>query len=94
VAPADLAQVRNVYPEQGCKGNVETVASLVRRGRDTESPLESTRCLTFSVLISDGGCHLKNWSLICRDGRIPALISRPGHQHARQDDHEGRHILT
>jgi serine/threonine-protein kinase HipA len=69
----DLAQVRNVYPEQKYKGNFETVASLIYRGRDTESLLEFTRRLTFSVLISNGDYHLKNWSLIYRDGRIPAL---------------------
>jgi serine/threonine-protein kinase HipA len=33
----DLAQVRNVYPEQKYKGNFETVASLIYRGRDLVS---------------------------------------------------------
>lgn len=69
----DLAQVRNVYPEQKYKGNFETVASLIYRGRDTESLLEFTRRLAFSVLIGNGDYHLKNWSLIYRDSRIPAL---------------------
>jgi serine/threonine-protein kinase HipA len=69
----DLAQVRNVYPEQKYRGNFETVASLIYRGRDKESLLEFTRRLTFSVLISNGDYHLKNWSLIYRDGRVPAL---------------------
>jgi serine/threonine-protein kinase HipA len=69
----DLAQVRNVYPERKYEGNFETVASLIYRGRDTESLLEFTRRLTFSILISNGDYHLKNWSLIYRDGRVPAL---------------------
>lgn len=69
----DLAQVRNVYPEQKYKGNFETIASLIYRGRDNESLLEFTRRLTFSVLIANGDYHLKNWSLIYLDGRIPAL---------------------
>ena len=69
----DLAQVRNVYPEQKYNGNFETVASLIYRGRDKESLLEFTRRLTFSVLISNGDYHLKNWSLIYRDGRVPTL---------------------
>lgn len=69
----DLAQVRNVYPEQKYKGNFETVASLIYRGHDKESLLEFTRRLTFSVLISNGDYHLKNWSLIYLNGRIPAL---------------------
>jgi serine/threonine-protein kinase HipA len=69
----DLAQVRNVYPEHKYEGNFETVASLVYRGRDIESLLEFTRRLTFSVLISNGDYHLKNWSLIYPDGRVPRL---------------------
>lgn len=69
----DLAQVRNWYPERKYDGNFETVANLVYRGRDTESLLEFTRRLTFSVLISNGDYHLKNWSLIYPDGRVPRL---------------------
>lgn len=69
----DLAQVRNVYPEQKYKGNFETVASLIYRGRDKESLLEFTRRLAFSILISNGDYHLKNWSLIYPNGRVPAL---------------------
>lgn len=69
----DLAQVRNVYPEQKYKGNFETVASLIYRGHDKESLLEFTRRLAFSVLISNGDYHLKNWSLIYGNGRVPAL---------------------
>ena len=69
----DLAQVRDVYPEQKYKGNFETVASLIYRGRDTESLLEFTRRLAFSVLIGNGDYHLKNWSLIYRDSRVPSL---------------------
>lgn len=69
----DLAQVRNIYPELKDKGNFETVASLVYRGRDTDSLLEFTRRLTFDVLIANGDHHLKNWTLIYPDGRIPRL---------------------
>jgi serine/threonine-protein kinase HipA len=69
----DLAQVRNIYPELKDKGNFETVASLIYRGRDKDSLLEFTRRLTFDILISNGDHHLKNWSLIYPDGRIPRL---------------------
>ncbi len=69
----DLAQVRNVYPEHKYEGNFETVASLIYRGRDIESLLEFTRRLAFSVLISNGDYHLKNWSLIYPNGRVPRL---------------------
>src|SRR5512146_270708 len=69
----DIAQVRNVYPELKDKGNFETVASLIYRGRDAESLLEFVRRLTFDILISNGDHHLKNWSLIYPDGRVPRL---------------------
>jgi serine/threonine-protein kinase HipA len=69
----DLAQVRNIYAELKDKGNFETVASLIYRGRDTDSLLEFTRRLTFDILVSNGDHHLKNWSLIYPGGRIPKI---------------------
>jgi serine/threonine-protein kinase HipA len=69
----DLAQVRNVYSDYKYLGNFETVASLIYRRRDTRALEEFTRRICFSVLISNGDAHLKNWSLIYRDGRIPTL---------------------
>ncbi len=69
----DLAQVRNVYPDAKYTGNYETVAALVYRGHDIEALREFTRRLAFNILISNGDAHLKNWSLIYRDPRIPTL---------------------
>lgn len=69
----DLAQVRNFYPSDKYRGNFETIASLIYRGRDIESLREFTRRLTFIILVSNGDAHLKNWSLIYRDPRIPSL---------------------
>jgi serine/threonine-protein kinase HipA len=69
----DMAQVRNVYPEAKYQGSFETLAALLYRGRDLASLLEFTRRLAFNLLISNGDAHLKNWSLIYRDGRIPKL---------------------
>ncbi|MGC4854619.1 type II toxin-antitoxin system HipA family toxin [Micromonospora sp. DT4] len=69
----DLAQVRNVYPDRKYLGNFETVASLIYRRRDTEALREFARRLAFSVLISNGDAHLKNWTLIYRDPRVPTL---------------------
>lgn len=60
----DLAQVRNVYPDNKYQGNYETVAALVYRGRDISGLREFARRLAFTVLISNGDAHLKNWSLI------------------------------
>ncbi|WP_435970331.1 type II toxin-antitoxin system HipA family toxin [Streptomyces sp. Qhu_M48] len=69
----DLAQVRDFYPVAKYQGNYETIASLVYRRRDLDSLREFARRLAFSVIISNGDAHLKNWSLIYRDGRIPTL---------------------
>ncbi len=69
----DFAQVRNVYPDNKYAGNYETVAALAYRGRDVESLREFARRLAFTVLISNGDAHLKNWSLIYVDHRIPGL---------------------
>ncbi len=69
----DLAQVRNVYPVAKYDGNYETVAALVYRRHDVEALREFARRLAFTILISNGDAHLKNWSLIYRDVRIPTL---------------------
>ncbi|XUM00390.1 type II toxin-antitoxin system HipA family toxin [Streptomyces venezuelae ATCC 10712] len=69
----DLAQVRAFYPDDKYNGNFETVAALIYRGRDIQALLEFTRRLAFNILISNGDAHLKNWSLIYRNPRIPTL---------------------
>lgn len=69
----DLAQVRNVYPDDKYAGNYETVAALVYRGHDVAALREFARRLAFTVLISNGDAHLKNWSLTYPDRRIPQL---------------------
>ncbi|WP_436763711.1 type II toxin-antitoxin system HipA family toxin [Streptosporangium sp. V21-05] len=69
----DLAQVRGVYPNEKYLGNYETVAALVHRRHDVTALREFARRLAFTVLISNGDAHLKNWSLIYRDPRAPTL---------------------
>lgn len=69
----DLAQVRGVYPAQKYDGNYETIANLAYRGHDDTALREFVRRLTLFVLIGNGDAHLKNWSLIYRDRRIPTL---------------------
>lgn len=70
----DLAQVRGVYPgPEKYQGTFETVASLIYRRRDAASAMEFARRLAFNVLIKNGDAHLKNWSLIYRDPRVPQL---------------------
>jgi serine/threonine-protein kinase HipA len=69
----DLAQVRGFYPHEKYHGNFETVAALIYRRRDLPALREFACRLAFNILISNGDAHLKNWSLIYRDGRIPTL---------------------
>ncbi|PZS40924.1 MAG: type II toxin-antitoxin system HipA family toxin [Pseudonocardiales bacterium] len=69
----DLAQVRNVYPEGKYLGNYETVAALAHRGHDLDGLREFARRLAFTILIANGDAHLKNWSLVYTDPRVPGL---------------------
>jgi len=69
----DLAQVRGVYPNEKYFGNYETVAALIYRRRDLEGLREFARRLAFTILISNGDAHLKNWSLLYSDPRVPTL---------------------
>jgi len=70
----DFAQVRNFYPNEKYRGNFETLASLIyRRGKDLPSLREFARRMAFNILINNGDAHLKNWSLIYRDRRVPTL---------------------
>jgi serine/threonine-protein kinase HipA len=69
----DFAQIRDKYPQAKYEGTFETVAAIAYRGRDLEALREVTRRLSFSVMIGNGDAHLKNWSLIYPDRRIPTL---------------------
>jgi serine/threonine-protein kinase HipA len=69
----DLAQVRLLYPEDKYLGNFETVANLIYRGSDESSLEEFIRRLTFAILSGNDDAHLKNWSLIYPDGRVPRI---------------------
>lgn len=69
----DLAQVRGFYPEQKYDGTFETIGALIYRGRDTLALREFAKRLAFFILIGNGDAHLKNWSLIYHDRRVPTL---------------------
>jgi serine/threonine-protein kinase HipA len=69
----DFAQVRGFYPDERYAGSYETLGALVYRRHDTAALREFARRLAFSVLIGNGDAHLKNWSLIYRDPRVPTL---------------------
>ncbi|WP_328903510.1 type II toxin-antitoxin system HipA family toxin [Streptomyces sp. NBC_00441] len=69
----DFAQVRDKYPQDKYQSTFETVAAVAYRGHDLASLREAARRIAFSVVIGNGDAHLKNWSLIYRDHRNPAL---------------------
>lgn len=69
----DFAQVRDKYPRDKYQSSFETVAAVAYRGRDVDSLREAARRIAFSVAVGNGDAHLKNWSLIYRDGRTPSL---------------------
>lgn len=69
----DLAQVRGFYDTAKYTGSFETVGALTYRNHDRVSLREFVRRLTFNLLIGNGDAHLKNWSLIYLDGRVPSL---------------------
>lgn len=72
----DFAQVYGVYPEEKYeKANMRNLLQVIAAESvdpDADS-VEFIRRLTFNTLIGNGDMHLKNWSLIYRDGRAPAL---------------------
>lgn len=69
----DFAQVRGFYDTAKYTGSFETVGALTYRNHDRVSLREFVRRLTFNLLIGNGDAHLKNWSLIYLDGRVPSL---------------------
>ncbi|MFI5860876.1 type II toxin-antitoxin system HipA family toxin [Streptomyces sp. NPDC051546] len=69
----DFAQVLDRYPQKKYESNFETVASVAYRGRDLQSLREAVRRIAFAVAIGNGDAHLKNWSLIYRNGKVPSL---------------------
>lgn len=69
----DFAQVRGFYDTAKYTGSFETVGALAYRGHDSVSLREFVRRLTFNLMIGNGDAHLKNWSMIYRDGRVPSL---------------------
>jgi serine/threonine-protein kinase HipA len=69
----DFAQVRDKYPQDKYQSTFETVAAICYRGHDLDSLREAARRIAFSVVVGNGDAHLKNWSLIYPDRRVPSL---------------------
>jgi serine/threonine-protein kinase HipA len=69
----DFAQVRDKYPQDKYQSTFESVAAIAYRGHDVDSLREAARRIAFSLVVGNGDAHLKNWSLIYRDRRVPSL---------------------
>lgn len=69
----DMAQVRGFYPDAKYRGTFETIAALIYRQRDVRSLVEFAKRLAFNIMIGNGDAHLKNWSLLYEDPRVPRL---------------------
>ncbi len=70
----DFAQVFGVFPDHKYEGHSYANLAAVLWAETGESgAYEFVRRLVFSVLIGNGDMHLKNWSLLYPDGRLPVL---------------------
>jgi serine/threonine-protein kinase HipA len=70
----DFAQVFGLYPEDKYKSrSYANIASVLAAEAGSTAVDEFVRRLIFSVAIGNGDMHLKNWTLIYRDGRRPDL---------------------
>lgn len=70
----DFAQVFGVFAEEKYdNASYRQILSVLAIETGESSIVEFVRRLTYSVLIGNGDMHLKNWSLVYRDGRHPAL---------------------
>ncbi len=70
----DFAQVFGVYPgDKYERASYRSVAAVLAIETGDAGVEEFIRRLVFNTLIGNGDMHLKNWSLIYRDGRTPQL---------------------
>jgi serine/threonine-protein kinase HipA len=70
----DFAQVFGVYPEEKYhQHSYANIASVLWAETGEVGTYEFLRRLVFSVLIGNADMHLKNWSLLYPDRRMPVL---------------------
>ena len=70
----DFAQVFGMFPERKYeRRSYANIAAVLWMEAGMEAVSDFMRRLVFSVLIGNADMHLKNWSLIYRDGRNPTL---------------------
>lgn len=70
----DFAQVFGLYPQDKYHHrSYANIAAVLRAEAGEQQTYEFFRRLVFSVLIGNGDMHLKNWSILYKDGRTPTL---------------------
>ena len=70
----DFAQVFSRYPEQKYRGfSYADIGRVLRVYADDRAVDQFARRLVYSALIGNADMHLKNWSLIYRDGINPEI---------------------
>lgn len=70
----DFAQILGVYPEAKYdKASYRLIARILWVETGEAGVTEFIRRLVFNALIGNADMHLKNWSLLYRDGITPAL---------------------
>jgi serine/threonine-protein kinase HipA len=70
----DFAQVFGLFPERKYQErSYANLAAVLWAETGEQGTYEFVRRLIFSVLIGNGDMHLKNWSLLYPDGRVPVL---------------------
>lgn len=70
----DFAQIFGIYPEEKySRVSERNIAEVIWRETGETGLRQYIRRLVFNAAIGNGDMHAKNWSLIYRDGRTPAL---------------------
>ncbi len=70
----DFAQVFGIYPDDKYKGrNYANIAAVLAAEAGAGAVHEFMRRLVFTVLTGNGDMHLKNWTLLYPDSRVPVL---------------------
>lgn len=70
----DFAQILGKYPaEKYGSTNYETLGRIILKTAGSDAFDEFVRRLAFVIVSANGDAHIKNWSLIYPDGRLPRL---------------------
>ncbi len=70
----DFAQVFGIYPDDKYKGrNYANIAAVLAAEAGEAAVHEFMRRLVFTVLTGNGDMHLKNWTVLYPDSRVPIL---------------------